>query len=53
MTYKSSGIKKIIVCEECKANLNGKPIYQTIEKPIPKRLCRVCMAKYLDIKEFP
>jgi len=53
MTFnKSSGKKVIKECEDCKVNLNGKPVYQTLDNP-PRRLCKVCMAIYLDIQEFP
>ena len=53
MTYKPSGKKVTIVCEECGEKLNGKPIYTTIENPRARRLCKLCMAKWLDLEEFP
>ena len=53
MTFKPLGKKVILICEQCQIKLNGKPIYLTLENPSPRRLCKVCMAKYLDLQEFP
>ena len=50
MTYKPSGKKISTTCDDCKQLLREAQAYYTLEG---KRLCRICMAKYLDIQEMP
>lgn len=51
MITKSSGKKITSTCDDCKLLLREAQAYYTLAPK--RRLCRLCMAKYLDIKEMP
>lgn len=48
--FKPSGIKVSKTCQGCSTILREAQAYYTVENP-PRRLCKACMARWLDISE--